>query len=176
MDECSSSADGCPQGAAQTDNTSAHERQVEWDAFIKRSARALARSARDRALTADDIAQEGRLRLLRLPAATPSLQEWVGTGCAMRCAAWPGALLHTSGYKVADKRIESEKTAVMRMAVRDWVDQLPDDVRAVYELTYVFDMSQREAAVVRGIGQSRVSQLHQELLRAGRHEFAPLAA
>ena len=181
MDECSSSEDGCPQNAAKTANTGARERQLEWDPFIKRNARSLARGARDRALTADDIAQEGRLRLLRLPAATPSTQEWVGTVVRneMRRVighSTPYERLTPEAFKVADKRIESEKTTVMRMAVREWVDRIPDDVRAVYELIYVFDLSQREAAAVLGFSQSKVSQLHQELLRAGRREFAPLAA
>jgi RNA polymerase sigma factor (sigma-70 family) len=181
MDDCSSSPDGCSQGAAKTDNTGTRERQVKWDPFITRNARSLARGARDRALTADDIAQEGRLRLLRLPAATLAPEEWVGTVVRneMRRVAGrttPYERLTPEAYKVADKRIESEKAVVMRMAVRGWVDQLPDDVRAVYDLTYVFDLSQREAAAVLGISQSKVSQLHQELLRAGRREFAPLAA
>jgi RNA polymerase sigma factor (sigma-70 family) len=181
MDERSSSEDGCPQGAVKTDNINARERQVEWEPFIKRNARSVARGAKDRALTADDIAQEGRLRLLRVPASTPSTKAWVGTVVRneMRRVAGrpsPYERLTPAAYKVADYRAESEKTAVMRMAVREWVDQLPDDVRAVYELTYVSDLSQREAAAVLGISQSKVSQLHQELLRAGRREFAPVAA
>lgn len=181
MDECSSSADGCPQGAAKPDNTSAHERQVEWDPYIKRNARSVARRAKDRGLTADDIAQEGRLRLLRLPAGTPSPQEWVGTVVRneMRRVAGrttPYERLTPAANKVADNRIEPEKTTIMRMAVREWVERLPHDLRAVYDLLYVFDLTQREAAAVLGFSQSKVSQLHQALLRAGQRELAPIAA
>jgi RNA polymerase sigma factor (sigma-70 family) len=57
------------------------------------------------------------------------------------------------------------------MSVRQWIRQLPDRLKRIYDSIYVRGLSQREAATFMRISQPRVSQLHLELLRRGRAEL-----
>jgi RNA polymerase sigma factor (sigma-70 family) len=178
MDDCSSLDDGCVNHAAmfQTDE----KQQRDWDRFITRSARNLARRTPDRALEADDIAQVGRLRLFRLGPAVAS-RNWVGKVLfneMRREAGRPASPLplDDAALAVTDQQVSSEAEILTRMSVRRWVAGLPLELRRVYELLYVDHATQRTAADKLGCSQSRVNQLHQELKERGRLELRALLA
>jgi RNA polymerase sigma factor (sigma-70 family) len=177
MDDCSSRDDGCV-GAGKS--STSEKQQRDWDRFITRSARNLARRTLDRALEADDIAQVGRLRLFRLRLAVGS-RNWAGKVLfneMRRQAGRPASPfpLDDAAFAVPDTGIPSETEILERMSVRCWVAGLPSELRRVYELLYVDNATQRAAADKLGCSQSRVNQLHQELKERGRLELRALVA
>lgn len=178
MDDCSSHDDGCVNHAAKSQAD--EKQQRNWDRFINRSARNLARRTLDRALEADDIAQVGRIRLFRLKPGAGS-RNWVGKVLfneMRREAGRPASPLPLTdaAYAIPDERLESESDALTRMSVRLWLGELPPELRKVYQLLYVDGASQRAAAEKLGCSQSRVNQLHLELIERGRLDLALLAA
>lgn len=58
-----------------------------------------------------------------------------------------------------------------RERVRRWVSKGPPRLREVFGLLYAEGLSQREAAVLMGVTQPRISQLHRDLLRRGQAEL-----
>lgn len=178
MDDCSSHDDGCVNHAARSQAD--EKQQGDWDRFINRTARNLAGRTLDRALEADDIAQVGRVRLFRLGPGVGS-RNWVGKVLfneMRREVGRPASPLPMTdaAYAIPDGRLESESDTLRRMSVRRWVGELPSELQKVYQLLYVDGASQRAAAEKLGFSQSRVNQLHLELIEHGRLDLAPLAA
>lgn len=69
-----------------------------------------------------------------------------------------------------------ERDLLAEQRVRAWIAEQPHQLRAVYDLLYGEDVSQREAAERLGLSQPRVAQLHRDLLARGRDEFCLRAA
>lgn len=178
MDGESSLDDGCASGAADSSTND----QREWDRFIRRTATNLARRTRDRAIEADDIAQAARVRLFRLkPAPGERTRNWLGKVLfneMRREAGWDARHmpLTKDACEVVDASAPTETDTATRLSVQRWVDGLPAALKKVYQLLYVEGASQRAAAETLGCSQSRVNQLHRELIERGRLELMPLAA
>jgi DNA-directed RNA polymerase specialized sigma24 family protein len=64
----------------------------------------------------------------------------------------------------------------IRDTIARWVNGLPKSLQKLYELIYVKECTQREAASLMRVSQPRIAQLHRQLLQRGRQELAHLAA
>jgi RNA polymerase sigma factor (sigma-70 family) len=71
---------------------------------------------------------------------------------------------------VADPEVSHERWT-SRGLVHRWMSKGPPRLREVFCLLYAEDLTQRQAAVLLGISQPRISQLHGDLLRRGRDEL-----
>jgi len=176
MDDCSSLDHGCTNAAI----TQTERLLQDWDGFIVRMSRNLARRVKDRALEAGDIEQVARARLFRLAPKSGS-RNWVGKVLynEMRREAGRAAspeALDDEAYALADNDAPTEGELLMRLSVRQWVAKLKPELRAVYSLLYVENLTQRQAAERLECSQSRVNQLHQELVECGRLQFVRRAA
>ncbi len=60
--------------------------------------------------------------------------------------------------------------------VGEWVRGLPERLAQVYELLYRQGFSQTEAAQIMGVSQSRIAQLHAQLLSRGKIDLVELVA
>ena len=60
--------------------------------------------------------------------------------------------------------------------VRDWVDSQPPQHKAVFDLLYREDLTQREAAARLGVSQPRIAKLHRQLIKRGAQGLHDLAA
>lgn len=70
----------------------------------------------------------------------------------------------------------SEPDLLAIAKIRKWIEKLPGNLRAIYEVLYVNGLPQRAAAAELNISQPRVAQLHQLLLIRGKKELANLVA
>jgi RNA polymerase sigma factor (sigma-70 family) len=62
----------------------------------------------------------------------------------------------------------------LRVSIQKWINQLPLRLQQVYQLLYVEDYTQREAAVKLGISQPRIAFLHDQLKERGLKELRHL--
>ncbi|MCC6648413.1 MAG: sigma-70 family RNA polymerase sigma factor [Polyangiaceae bacterium] len=152
-----------------------------WDGDMVRAARAAAGGDPD---AEADVAQEVRVRLLRVSRAQPGAAvPYVRTVIknAVRDVHGREARAFSACSPLAvDLDADSEPAVVpddgTAALVVGWVEGLPPRLRDVYEHLCAADRSQREAARRMNVSQPRVAQLHRELLERGRQDLAHLAA
>jgi RNA polymerase sigma factor (sigma-70 family) len=137
----------------------------------------------------DEIAQEARARVVAIarrggPCDEPYIRTVVAN--ATRRAAQREAQslkqLPVAGDATEDEPSDaldvwsSATASLTREAVTEWLRDLAARFQAVYDLIYVQEHTQREAAAIIGISQPRVAQLHRALLRRGRIDLARFVA
>lgn len=182
-----------PQGSPFPDNPSAERIIARWDPDIRRASRAAEKSYVTRSAVSDDFAQDARVRVLRVlhqnrSAPEPFVRKVISNSVrnSVRCEL-PHLTQVDRLVVVGQDEQENQGThprpsladgpdpLVTRFVAR-WVAGLPTKLQRIYELLYVRDLAQREAAAVLGVSQPRVFELHAELLRRGKEALAPVAA
>lgn len=153
-----------------------------WDRDIVRAARFRARNRGHDEDVADELAQVARLRVwgvLRKGGAAPgaNYMRKVIANAVRTPLASDAALELSSEIDEVDavdlSLLQSDPLAVD--GVRNWLTTLPVQLQRVYHLLFVKEYSQREAALVLGISQPRVAQLHRALLERGSRDLRQLA-
>jgi RNA polymerase sigma factor (sigma-70 family) len=183
----SENAGPCPQADSYEDDI-----LRSWDSDIKRAARHAARTAGFGESQAHDIAQEIRLRLLKVLRNSGLPSESYTRKVIQNAAITAGqALARPSNMEIhkeiplneEGKAVEGavefadtlpstvQTDSVAILAVRNWLDELPSELVEIYQRLYVLGLSQSEAAAQMDVTQPRVAQLHAELLKRGRHHF-----
>lgn len=159
------------------------------DQFLRSWERDIVRAARFRALnrghdedTADELAQAARLRVwgaLRKTETVPSVNylrkviaNAVRTPLASDLALEAASEIEDGD--IVDVHLEQSDPLAVD-AVRAWVATLPAQLQRVYRLLFVEEYSQREAALILGVSQPRVAQLHRALLVRGSCDLQQLA-
>jgi RNA polymerase sigma factor (sigma-70 family) len=143
----------------------------EWDRDILRAVRRRARCAAD----AEELAQEARIRLVmaarRLGENPPKEYLRKVIKNAVLAATFrlrrQGAAYALEGGDLAAPTVRCSDPHVATSVAR-WVNELAPRLQDLYRVLYVDQKSQREAAIVLGVSQPRVAQLHHELLTQGR--------
>lgn len=151
-----------------------------WDRDIERAARA---AANGRAGDKQDLAQDGRLRLLLAVRAFPEAPApYIRAVIAntMRSALRHEFRRVSSQSPFADEVTddipapEAEAEEACTAAITSWVASLPDRLQAIYRYLYVENRTQREAAKLMGVTQPRIAQMHRCLLDLGREQLVDL--
>lgn len=172
------------------DDPSRRLARIHEDQFLHSWERDIVRAARFRALNrghdediADEFAQAARLRVwgaLRKTGTAPSihyLRKVIAN--AVRTPLSRDLALEAANEieegDMVDVRLEQSDPLVVD-AVRAWVATLPAQLQRVYRLLFVEEYSQREAALILGVSQPRVAQLHRALLVRGNCDLRQLAA
>lgn len=152
-----------------------------WDAHILRYARRQAR-LRGVLADADDFAQEARIRVASIPVARRDAPSYVRKTIFNAVLAAGLSAPDLSRLDPLDPDAEAlvieddgRDPCVVR-AVARWIGDLSPRLQETFRLLYVEGYSQSEAAVILGVTQPRVAQLHRALLALGRTSLAPYAA
>lgn len=152
-----------------------------WDCDVRCCARRLARALGGSVDDSEDFAQSARIALAAVAEQSPSLDTNYLRRLirnAVRSAARRDrgrfGPLSTGRLDFEDWAAEQQLGEDLRDLVAEWRLRLPKRIQQVYDLLYVLAYTQRRAASVMNVSQPRVSQLHAELLRRGRLEFADL--
>lgn len=153
----------------------------QWARDIRRAARFAASAASASDGDAADFEQEIRLRLVRAirvaGAALPDrylrtvIRNHVLTLIRDRRREWYRRSKLQNDLSLGMSFDCSQGPTAGRLAVRQWVEQLPAPLHRVYDLLYVRDCSQRQAARIMGCTQPRIAQLHRQLLTQARRTF-----
>ena len=159
------------------------------DAFLTEWADDITRAARRGVVlagavwpTAEDVAQEVRIRVVRaFRLLSPPPEGYVRTvikNTVTNIVNRPhGFFPDAVDPQALDAMVSPAWAADERsLNVRLWTTSLPQRFQQLYSLLYVHGATQREAARAMGISQPRVAQLHHELLALGRQGLARLAA
>ena len=166
-------------------NPDAEDGTIEaWEDDIVRGARAYARK---RGLSADhpfaeDVAQHVRLEVVRAIRKTRVKDERYVRRVISNSAKNSARQTQVAARMVSGDALEGlEEEPVVRdvlaeRRVRQWIDEQPSQLQAVFHLLYCEDLSQREAAVRLGVSQPRVAKLHRQLLARAAEELRDLAA
>lgn len=156
----------------------------ELEPYIKRSSKGFSGSVGDG--SEDDFAQEARIRLLTAFRSQPKKELpyfKLTAKNAMRDHYDREKRHGVSQVESVDENFEytdgtDEASFVdglsIRVSVQAWVNLLPRTLRNVYNLIYVRGLTQREAATKLKLSQSRIAQLHAELLSIGRDQLRSL--
>jgi RNA polymerase sigma factor (sigma-70 family) len=162
-----------------------HEDQIlhAWERDIVRAARFRARNRGHDEDTEDEFAQAARLRVwhaLRKTVAVPGshylrkvIANTVRTPLASDRALAAASEIDESAA-IDTCLQQSDHLAID--AVRSWINTLPAQLQRVYQLLFVEESTQHEAALVLGVSQPRVAQLHRALLERGSRDLRQLAA
>lgn len=149
-----------------------------WDRDIRRAARWRANRQILAGTQADDLAQEARIRVLRVARAyphAPSHYIRVVIANAVRGAANIDRRfsVHSPEVEYVVDESQVEPTDDIEVAdVTRWVGSLPSNLKEIYALIYLEGRTQREAAKLLGVSQPRVAQLHKELVEKTRKALA----
>ncbi len=156
-----------------------------WNDDIVQASRACARKRGLQAdhPFADDVAQEVRLALVLAIRKTGIKDERYLRRVISNSAKNSTRQTLVVTREVSDDSIEElpqEQPAVRDVLAerrtREWLHDLPRQLKAVFHLLYRRGLSQREAAVCLGVSQPRVAKLHRQLLRCGADGLRDLAA
>jgi len=183
-------ADPAPYpGSSRSDDDNIEPLLLRWDLDIKRAASAAARRRMLDRARPEDLAQEARLRILRLarrggPCAEPYIRTVIANTVREAARREARVLEHLLlADDVGDKQgsediaeASSESIACVTDSVSTWIRGLSARLQTIYDLLYVRGHTQREAAAIIGITQPRIAQLHTELVRRGRLDLAEFAA
>jgi len=178
-------------------NDSATEKILaKWDPDIRRASNAAQKSFHTRASVADDFAQDARVKVLRAHQQSPQstdryVRKVISNAVHNSIRRERPHLEHESRLSEltpsGNDGLGNKDTCRMHAPVSEmpdpfvqhfvatWVASLPPHLQRIYELLYVNDFTQREAAVVLGVSQPRVFELNAELLRRGKEALAPVA-
>jgi len=154
-----------------------------WERDIVRAARFHARYRGCDEDTADELAQAARMRvwgaLRKGSAALGShyIRKVIANAVRTPLAGDP-VLAVASEIDEADAVDTSlQKSDPLAVdAVRAWLKTLPLRLQRVYQLLFVKEYSQREAALVLGVSQPRIAQLHRALLERGSRDLRQFTA
>jgi RNA polymerase sigma factor (sigma-70 family) len=159
---------------------------LRWDDDIGRAARSASARWGLGPMRADDLAQEARLRVLRVirrggPTEEPYLRSVIADAVrkAARKEARAMALLSTDNAgtdQETDAPDPSPGIDPSAVDVARWLRSLPRKLQALFDLIYARDITQRDISLSLGISQPRVAQLHRQLLQGGRAELAHVMA
>jgi len=149
-----------------------------WDDYIKKTARDVARSVGASGDDADEFAQAARIALWR------AIEKGAPASDAYRKGIVKNAMRSTArkergGFRSLSiwrheldeellRRQDDDETAA---GVVEWADQLPANLRNIYELLYVEGFTQRDVARKLRVTQPRIAQLHAQLKRRAREGF-----
>lgn len=155
---------------------------AEWSDDITRAARRGVRLAGAAWPTAEDVAQDVRIRVLRaFRLLSPPPEGYVRTvikNTVNNVVSRPHGVFPDAVDPQALDAVVSPTWATDERSrnVRLWLIGLPQRLQQLYSLLYVQGATQREAARAMGVSQPRVAQLHRELLTLGREGFTSVAA
>jgi RNA polymerase sigma factor (sigma-70 family) len=147
-----------------------------WEQDVQRASKRMAVRVRGCHTDGEDFAQEARIRLLIAHRKRGFMQQGYVRRVirnAVVSAARPSIRREQRHANDVDiETIEDSAEGDNRTGPRDLVvklvAQLPRRLRRVYELLYVKELSQREAAAKLRVTQPRVAQLHREFLEHAR--------
>lgn len=154
-----------------------------WESDIVRAARVRARKRGHDHYAADEWAQAARLRVWRQVRKSGSEP---GIGLMRKLIAY-GVRTPLDSDVVLEAAIDIDETDVVDSSqqrpdefavdeVRQWLRTLPVPLQRVYQLLFVNEYSQREAAAILGVSQPRIAQLHRALIERGNRDLQQLAA
>ncbi|MHB8656058.1 MAG: sigma-70 family RNA polymerase sigma factor [Terriglobia bacterium] len=155
-----------------------------WNADIRRAAQSAARTAGLDPSDSDDLAQYARVRLLdllRTRGCPPEPYARRVIANAVRTARRPH--IREGMQSVATNgKVKSDPTVTKRpptdlfveLAVKEFVQRLPEKLRLIYELVFEKGCTQREAALELKVTQPRIAQLEAELRERGRKELGDI--
>ncbi len=145
------------------------------DRDIVAAARHQAARFPNRDYLAEELAQHARMRVLNLlrTRREPST-AYIRTTIANAVRTPPSkdlAIEHSMeiGPEIPAERREDDFLAAA--VVRGWIGSLSPILRKVYDLLFVQELTQREAASQLGVSQPRIAQLRAELLAQGGREL-----
>jgi RNA polymerase sigma factor (sigma-70 family) len=150
-----------------------------WSPRIQELAQRLARSFKLEGRADEDLAQEARLRILRVarsgrPLAPPYVWK------VIKNAMWSALKRYRLNRDHESPLFEDESQPKPEFSVYQpnsdviltgWVQTLPRRLREVYHLLFVEELTQQEAGVKLNISQARIAQIRHALLERTRERL-----
>jgi RNA polymerase sigma factor (sigma-70 family) len=152
-----------------------------WDATIKRYSERSARRFHLPSAESQDLAQEARIKVLRVlrgtPHATDPLIRRVIFIAALKTAERAvrlGSVITPESLSGStnERKLASHTSQPEALALTLWVERLPEPLRILVRLLYYEGCTQREVAARLGLSQPRIAQLHSLVLNRGRNDLA----
>ena len=150
-----------------------------WNPRIQELAQRLARKFRLGDRADEDLAQEARLRILRVarsgrPLAAPYVWK------VIKNAMWSALKRYRFNREHESRLPENESQADSEFFVYQpnsdsiltgWIQTLPRRLREVYHLLFIEELTQQEAGLRLNISQARVAQIRQALVERTRERL-----